>query len=183
MSDDKDSFIEPEAAHRALAQGAAGQLVDVREVFEVDAVRIEGALNLPLSRLRDLAGRLDHNRSIYLLCRSGSRAGSAAAVLKELGHRDILIVRGGLDAWVKAGNPIVRGFSRVWSLERQVRFTAGLMVFIGTLAGLFVHQGAFLLAGFVSVGLMFSAATDTCAMALVLAKLPWNRGSGDSCGS
>ncbi|PIR15761.1 MAG: sulfurtransferase, partial [Elusimicrobia bacterium CG11_big_fil_rev_8_21_14_0_20_64_6] len=115
--------------------------------------------------------------------RSGSRAASAAAILKELGHLDILIVRGGLDAWVKAGNPIVRGASRVWSLERQVRFTAGLLVFSGTLAGLFIHRGAFLLAVFVSAGLMFSAVTDTCAMALVLAKLPWNRGSGDSCGS
>ena len=126
---------------------------------------------------------MTENNKIVAAMSGGVDSSVAAAILKELGHLDILIVRGGLDAWVKAGNPIVRGASRVWSLERQVRFTAGLLVFSGTLAGLFIHRGAFLLAVFVSAGLMFSAVTDTCAMALVLAKLPWNRGSGDSCGS
>ena len=78
MSDDKDIFIEPEAAHRAFEKGAAGQLVDVREVFEVDAVRIEGALNLPLSRLRELAGLAKPKREKAAPSRAGrAKAGSA----------------------------------------------------------------------------------------------------------
>ncbi len=177
MSAEPYTLIEAEAAHRLLETKAPGQFVDVREVSEVDAVRVEGALNLPLSRLRELAPRLDQNQPVFLLCRSGARAASAAALLHELGHRDIRVVRGGVDEWTASGKPVVIGQSRVWSMERQVRFAAGLLVFTGVVLGLTVHGGWLLLPGFVSAGLMFSAATDTCAMALVLAKLPWNQGA------
>ena len=168
--------VEPEAAHLVLEAKGAGQFVDVREVGEVDAIRVEGALNLPLSRLKELAGRLDTRKPVYLLCRSGARAATAAAQLKSLGHTDIFVVRGGLDAWMATGKPVVRGESRVWSMERQVRFAAGLLVFSGLALSLADRRWLFL-SGFVSVGLMFSAVTDTCTMALVLARLPWNQGS------
>jgi rhodanese-related sulfurtransferase len=171
------SFITPTAAHKAVDSGSDAQLVDVREVTEIDAVRVEGALNLPLSRLRDHAGALDRSRPIFLLCRSGARATSAATQLHDLGHRDILVVRGGLDAWIASGHPVIRGFSRVWSMERQVRFAAGLLVAVGMAFGILVHSAFFILSALVAAGLMFSAATDTCAMALVLARMPWNRGA------
>ena len=178
MSGKDHTLIEAGAAHLALETNGIGQLVDVREVSEVDALRVEGAMNLPLSRLSELAVRLDRGTPVYLLCRSGARAASAAAQLKKLGHHDIRVVRGGLDAWIASGKPVVRGESRVWSMERQVRFAAGMLVFIGTTAGLILNRRWFFLPGFVGLGLMFSAVTDTCTMALVLARLPWNRGSG-----
>lgn len=177
MSDKAYDFIDADAAHRTLEAKGAGQLVDVREVGEVDTIRVEGALNIPLSRLSELAVRLDRGVPVYLLCRSGARAASAAVQLKSLGHPDIFVVRGGLDAWMASGKPVVRGERRVWSMERQVRFAAGLLVFTGLALGLTIHRRWLFLSGFVSAGLMFSAVTDTCAMALVLARLPWNRGS------
>jgi len=176
MSDKPFDFIDADAAHRLLETIVLGQFVDVREPSEVDAVRVEGALNLPLSRLRDLAVRLDRAAPVYLLCRSGSRAATAAGRLKDLGHREIHVVRGGLDAWTAAGKPVVRGESRVWGMERQVRFAAGLLVFTGISLGAAIDPLWLLLSGFVSVGLMFSAVTGTCTMGLVLARLPWNRG-------
>jgi len=171
------ALVEPEEAHRILEGKGPGQLVDVREASEIDALRVEGALNLPLSRLNEFAGRIEKGAPVYLLCRAGSRAASAAAQLHALGHRDIFVVRGGLDAWTAAGKPVVRGESRVWSMERQVRFAAGALVLSGIVLGATVHPGFFLLSGFVGAGLVFSAVTDTCTMALVLARLPWNRGS------
>lgn len=177
MSDKLYALVEPEQAHRVLETKGAGQLVDVREVSEVAALRVEGALNLPLSRLNELAGRLTSGAPVYLLCRSGARAASAAARLHALGHKEIFVVRGGLDAWAAAGKPVVVGESRVWSMERQVRFAAGALVLSGVVLGATVHPGFFLLSGFVGAGLVFSAVTDTCTMALVLARLPWNRGS------
>ena len=176
MSAEPYTTIEPEAAHRVFETKGTWQLVDVRETGEVDAIRVEGALNLPLSRLKDLASRLDPKAPVYLLCRSGARAATAAAQLKTLGHANIFVVRGGLDAWMATGKPVVRGVSRVWSMERQVRFAAGLLVFSGLALSLADRRWLFL-SGFVSVGLMFSAVTDTCTMALVLARLPWNQGS------
>jgi len=180
MAAEADLFIEPGEARRAVESGAAPQLVDVREVSETDSVRVEGAMNLPLSRFKAFSERLDRSRPVYLLCRSGARAASAASQLRELGYRDILVVRGGLEAWTAAGHPVVRGTARVWSLERQVRFAAGALVAAGVAAGVLIDPRWLALPAFVGLGLAFSGLTDTCGMALVLARMPWNRGSASS---
>ena len=177
MDDVPYTVVEPEEAHRALTRTPAPQLVDVREASEIPALRVEGALNLPLSRLRELAGTLDRNRSVYLLCRSGARAASAAAQLRASGHRDVLVVRGGIEGWIQSGKPVVRGTARVWSLERQVRFTAGVLVFAGVAAGARFGRLWLILPAAVGLGLAVSAAADFCGLALVLARMPWNRGS------
>ena len=57
---------------------------------------------------------------------------------------------------------------------------AGLMVFVGTLLGAFVNPLWLILPGFVGAGLAFAGITDTCGMAMVLAKMPWNRVKSDS---
>ena len=74
-----------------------------------------------------------------------------------------------------AGLPVFRGRSAVISLERQVRIAAGLLVLAGAVLALAVHPLFVLLSGFVGAGLTFAGLTDTCGMALVLAKMPWNR--------
>jgi rhodanese-related sulfurtransferase len=169
-------------AHAVLDGTVPGQLVDVRETSEVDALRIEGALNLPLSRLAALIGRIDKTKPVFILCRSGARAKTAAEKLGRLGIKDIRVVDGGLDAWTKAGKPVVRGVSRVWAMERQVRFAAGSLVLAGLILAFTAGPAWLLLSAFVGAGLAFSAVTDTCTMALILARLPWNKGSGGSCG-
>jgi rhodanese-related sulfurtransferase len=174
-------LIEPEEAQKALTTQSEAQFIDVREISETDTLRVEGVMNIPLSRFNELAVRLNPARPVYLLCRSGSRAATAAVRLSALGLRDIRVVRGGLEAWAACGNPIARGTSRVWSLERQVRCAAGGLVVLGISLGFLVHPGFHALAGFVGAGLVFSAVTDTCTMALILARMPWNQGGG-SCG-
>ncbi len=60
-------------------------------------------------------------------------------------------------------------------MERQVRFTAGTVVLLGLLLGLAVHPAFQLLSAGIAGGLVFSAVTDTCGMAVMLARLPHNR--------
>jgi predicted small integral membrane protein len=70
------------------------------------------------------------------------------------------------------------------SLERQVRIAAGTLVFIGSLLGYFIHPAWIGLSGFVGAGLVFAGITDTCGMAMVLARMPWNNhrpAEGSSC--
>jgi hypothetical protein len=63
-----------------------------------------------------------------------------------------------------------------------VRLGAGLLVLTGVVFGLLLHPGWFYLAGFVGTGLIFAGTTNYCAMANLLALLPWNRrGSGKPC--
>ena len=56
-----------------------------------------------------------------------------------------------------------------------MRFTAGAVVLLGLLLGLLVHPAFQILSAGVAGGLVFSALTDTCGMAVILGKLPHNR--------
>jgi hypothetical protein len=64
---------------------------------------------------------------------------------------------------------------KVISLERQVRITAGAIVFTRVLLARFVNFNFIWLAGFVGAGLVFAGVTDFCGMGLLLAKMPWNK--------
>ncbi|MCG3175161.1 MAG: Inner membrane protein YgaP [Candidatus Omnitrophica bacterium] len=158
------------------------QVVDVREPAEYDSERLEGARSLPLSSLRADQAGLSPQEPLYVLCRSGARACQAAEAFERAGYRDVRVLDGGLRAWVEAGRPVLRRSGGVWSLERQVRFAAGLLVLIGTALGLMVHFYWLGLAAFVGAGLVFAAVTDTCGMAMLLARMPWNqRPAGQTC--
>jgi rhodanese-related sulfurtransferase len=161
-------------AWAALINGRGCQLVDVREFSEYEAERVAEAVLAPLSALEQNAGVIDRSRPVYLLCRSGKRAGQAAERLARLGYSDLRVIDGGLQAWAAAGLPVERGAGRVWALERQVRFLAGLLVLAGVLLSL-ISPWFILIAGFIGAGLTFSAVTDTCGMGMMLARMPWNR--------
>ena len=51
---------------------------------------------------------------------------------------------------------------------------------VGALLGIFVHPYFAGIAAFVGAGLMFAAITDTCAMGMLIAKMPWNQVSCDA---
>lgn len=158
-----------------LNGGGECQVIDVREFSEFNSERIADAQLMPLSNFEKHAAEIDHTKPVYLMCRSGNRAKQAAEKLIHKGFTDIHVIEGGMAAWSVANLPVVKGESKVWALERQVRFTAGLFVLSGILLGVFVSPYLILLSAFVSVGLMFSAVTDTCGMGMVLARMPWNK--------
>ncbi len=149
------------------------QFIDVREPAEFRLEKIPGARLLPLSQLPHGASSIERTRPVLLVCQSGNRARKAADELMKQGFSDVRVLEGGLRAWKAAGKPVISQ-SRLWSMDRQVRFSAGLLVLTGVAAGSLLHPAWYLLSGFVGAGLAFSAITDTCTMALVLARMPWN---------
>lgn len=159
-----------------LDGGGECQVIDVREFSEFNAERIADAKLMPLSNFEKHADEIDHSKPVYIMCRSGNRASRAAEKLAAKGFTDIHVVEGGMQAWSAANLPIVKGESKVWSLEHQVRFTAGLFVLTGVVLGFLVTPYLYILSAFVGGGLMFSALTDTCGMGMVLARMPWNKG-------
>lgn len=169
--------VKAQEINEMIETGNECQVIDVREFHEFEAERIHQSKLMPLSNFERHADEIDHTKPVYLLCHSGNRARQAADRLLKKGFTDVHVVEGGMQAWASAGLPVVKGETKVWSLERQVRFTAGMLVFSGVLLSVLVWQPLVWLAGFVGAGLVFSAVTDTCGMALMLAKLPWNRGA------
>lgn len=158
----------------ALSKGADCQIVDVREPGEFNSEHIEGSVNLPLSQLKSKKQTIRPNKPLYLLCKSGVRSLHAAQELQGSGA-DIYVVEGGLSAWSQAGGSVVEGASKIWSLDRQMRFTAGSLVLSGLVLGWFVHPSFFAISLFVACGLILSALTDICLMLQILAKMPWNK--------
>lgn len=159
-----------------LDTGGECQVIDVREFSEFDSERIADAQLMPLSNFEKHVDEIDHSKPVYLVCRSGNRANQAALKLAAKGFTDIHVVKGGMAAWAGADLPVVKGDSKVWSLERQVRFTAGAVVLAGLVLGVLVSPYLIFLSGLVGAGLMFSAVTDTCGMGMILARMPWNKG-------
>jgi hypothetical protein len=84
------------------------------------------------------------------------------------------VLDGGVNGWIAAGNPVIRGAERL-SLERQVRIVAGALAAIGGILAIFMHPLFALAPAFVGSGLVFAGVTNTCGMALLLARLPYNR--------
>lgn len=156
-----------------LHEGQSIQVIDVRSPGEYAAGHVPRATNIPLEQVEARLGDIGPG-PVAVICQSGRRASMACETLAQI-HSDLLLVEGGTSAWQGAGFPVVAMSGGRWSLERQVRFVAGLMVFVGALLGLTVTPGWTFLALFVGFGLAFAGLTNTCGLAFLLAKLPWNR--------
>jgi rhodanese-related sulfurtransferase len=151
------------------------RILDVRTGGEFETVHIPGSYNVPLDTLgehvRDLA---DVEHPVVLVCQSGGRASQAHGKLTGAGKQSLHILEGGMSAWQEEGGDVVRGETDRWAMDRQVRLVAGSMVLAGVVAST-VIPGANWIAGAVGAGLTYSAVSNTCAMAAMLGKLPYNK--------
>lgn len=167
--------ITVDKLNQIISDGGECQVIDVREFPEFSSERIDKAQLVPLSDFEKSSTDLDRSKPTYLMCRSGNRAAQAADKLSSKGFTDVYVIKGGMLAWSNANLPVIKGDSKVWSLERQVRFAAGAIVLIGVLLATFISPYLILISAFIGAGLMFSAVTDTCAMGMVIARMPWNK--------
>ncbi|HIK12664.1 MAG TPA: rhodanese-like domain-containing protein [Oscillatoriaceae cyanobacterium M33_DOE_052] len=150
-------------------------LVDVREPAEYAGEHIPGAQLMALSGFDPAKLPQEGSKKLVLHCQSGRRSSRAAQLVIEAGFPEVTQLQGGLTAWKAAGYPTLINKKAPISLMRQVQIVAGSLVFIGTILGAFVSPGFLILSGFVGCGLVFAGVTDTCMMAQLLAKLPYNQ--------
>ncbi|OII68020.1 rhodanese-like domain-containing protein [Streptomyces sp. CC77] len=168
--------LTPTALQQLIDSGRGPRVLDVRTPGEFRTVHIPGSYNVPLDTLREhRAELLTHlDEDVVLVCRSGARAAQAEQALAEAGLPNLWVLDGGMMAWEAGGAPVNRGEAR-WDLERQVRLIAGSIVLVTGVVGVFV-PGAHLIGTAIGAGLTFAALSNTCAMGMMLAKLPYNRG-------
>jgi rhodanese-related sulfurtransferase len=171
--------ITPQEAARLVREESA-MLVDIREPDEYARERIEGARNLPLSRLDEADLAVHQGKPVLFHCRTDVRTQRNAARLaaKTGPDREAYIVEGGLDAWKRAGLSVARDRRQPLELMRQVQITAGSLVLLGVVLGALVAPWFYLLSGFVGADLVFAGVTGTCGLARVLRMMPWNRRAG-----
>ncbi len=158
------------------------QVLDVRTDLENATQSLPGAIHIPLDRLSDPKATVGLDAlegELFLLCKSGKRGYMASEILKSQLDIPLVVIDGGLDGLVQVGCT-TESRNTSWSLERQVRFTAGLMVVLGCVLSIIFHPMFIGLSLFVGLGLVFAAITDSCVMGLMLARMPWNRQASKS---
>ena len=102
--------IDVTEAERRLREDPAGPiLLDVREPNEFAEVRAPGAVLVPTSQFQARAGELPAGRPLLVVCHLGSRSAAVTGFLVRSGRTDVVNVAGGMDAWEKAGLPVLRG--------------------------------------------------------------------------
>ena len=171
------AIIDTNELVRMRAADPAVHVIDVRTPGEFETGHIEGSYNVPLDLLdehiADLAA-LDHN--VVLVCQSGARATNALEQLVAAGKSNLRLLEGGMNAWNASGGKVARTNLTRWAMDRQVRLVAGSVALASVAASIWFPPARYV-AGLVGAGLTFSAVTNTCAMASVLTKLPYNRGA------
>jgi rhodanese-related sulfurtransferase len=80
-----------------LKENKALNLVDVREVDEVQAGKIPGVIHIPLGLLEFRLNELDKSKEYIMVCRSGGRSGRASQFLESHGYKVINMTGGMLD--------------------------------------------------------------------------------------
>jgi rhodanese-related sulfurtransferase len=182
-----ETAVAPAELQRRLTAGQPARLLDVRTPGEYAAVHVPGAKLLPLDELDAAAFARERGADgtpVYVLCQSGGRARRAIEKLERAGVRGCVLVEGGTQAWLDAGLPVNRGQSRGLPLMQQVQVTVGFLSAAGALLALTVHRLFAIIPLVIGCGLLFAGLTGICGLALLLAKMPWNKtaaGSSASC--
>jgi hydroxyacylglutathione hydrolase len=100
--------IEPNELHNILEHCTADCpiVVDVREPWEFRQGHVPGAILMPLGQLSTRLAELNPEHPVAVICASGSRSQSAAALLGQKGFKTIYNVVGGTGAWTYSGLPL-----------------------------------------------------------------------------
>ncbi|MBB1030653.1 rhodanese-like domain-containing protein [Dietzia sp. SLG310A2-38A2] len=174
--------IAPADLREAMDSDTPPTVIDVRSGAEYSSVHIRGSYNVPLPLLaehgEEFASRLPGQ--VVLICQSGNRARQANQRLESVGvdPDSVTVLDGGIAGYESAGGEVVRG-KGAWAMDRQVRMVAGSLVLAGVTASKVISPKFAYLAGAIGAGLTYSAASNSCAMAAALAKMPWNRSADE----
>jgi rhodanese-related sulfurtransferase len=174
MSDPVLRQINAATAKTLLDRGEA-VLIDVREPDEHARERIAGARLAPLSRFDPESLAVEPGKTVVFHCNSGSRTAETAELLLRAGGGEVYQLAGGLQAWKRAGLPVIAGRRAPLPIMRQVQIAAGSLVLLGIVLAVLVSPWFMALSAFVGAGLIVAGLTGFCGMANLLLHMPWNR--------
>src|SRR6266403_955743 len=101
------SEMSPHQLKRKRDAGEPFQLIDVREPFEYEIARIDGAKLIPLGEISERLNELEGEQPIIVHCHSGKRSAQAVRLLQQRGFAKVYNLEGGIDAWSEQIDPNV----------------------------------------------------------------------------
>jgi molybdopterin/thiamine biosynthesis adenylyltransferase/rhodanese-related sulfurtransferase len=99
--------MSPHELKRRMDAGEPLELIDVREPFEYEIARIDGAKLFPLGEVTERLDELKREQSIVVHCHSGKRSAQAVRLLQQHGFASVYNLEGGIDAWSDQIDPNV----------------------------------------------------------------------------
>lgn len=90
-----------------IKAGTAPVIIDVREPYEFQHARIEGAVLKPLGEIYQWARELDKEQAYVVMCHTGGRSYQAATMLERMGFAQVANLLGGIDDWTLRIDPTV----------------------------------------------------------------------------
>lgn len=100
--------LELQQILRDCANGDCPMVLDVREAWEYQQGHVPGAILIPLGQLSARVTELNPEKPVAVICASGSRSQSAAALLGQKGFKNVYNILGGTGAWMRSGLEIER---------------------------------------------------------------------------
>lgn len=106
---DAPRSVDVQQAQQMNAKGAL--LLDVREPHEYASGHAPGSRLIPVGQLDKRLKEIEayRDKPVVLICRSGKRSAAATEILQKAGFTAATNVEGGMNAWEKAGLPVVQG--------------------------------------------------------------------------
>ncbi|MDX1445711.1 rhodanese-like domain-containing protein [Lishizhenia sp.] len=87
---------------KTLQQQQSPIIIDVRETYEYNICKIEGAVNIPMGEITERVDELEREEAVYVCCKSGKRAEAVCNLLiTDYGFENLVLIEGGVEAYAK----------------------------------------------------------------------------------
>jgi adenylyltransferase/sulfurtransferase len=85
-------------------------IIDVREPYELDICRVEGAQHIPMRQIPEQLDSLPRDKHLLILCHSGGRSRRVTEFLRARDFPAVSNIAGGIDAWAEEIDPALRRY-------------------------------------------------------------------------
>lgn len=93
-----------------IAEGAAIDMLDVREPWEHKICHIAESRVIPMGELQQRSGELTTERPLVVICHHGTRSFHATLWLRQHGFDKAINLAGGIDAWAREIDPAMQRY-------------------------------------------------------------------------
>jgi rhodanese-related sulfurtransferase len=163
--------IEPVTLKQWIDNGDA-ILIDVREVEEYNAEHIGPSELHPLSSFDPHIIPQGNGKKIIFHCKGGKRSVHAATKWADyLGAPDAFSLKGGLDAWKKAGLSTLSNEAASRDIQKITYISSGVLVLLGSIAAGVLSPWFLLLPVFAGTVLLYAGIKGTSYLSYLVSRI------------
>ena len=95
------SELKAEELHTRMQNGSSPIILDVREDFELEISKIDGAMHIPMNQIPNRINELNPDMDYVVMCRTGVRSSQICEFLSNQNFQSVANLAGGINEWAK----------------------------------------------------------------------------------